>query len=657
MRVSYSAWTGTTEPFGAGVSAQDVLDELADDLLAGEDIASALARLARTGLEGRGGLDDLHRRVAEARAREMARMGLDGPAQELAEALRPILDRERGAVEAAPDDPIAQARGDELDALPDDPFAQLAALRDGEWFDPGAGAAFARLLEQFRRDVAEATFGQIASGLASMGPEDVEQLRRMLDELADLAERHGRGEDVSDDYDDFAHRHADQLSSFGPDGGPPERLEDLLDELARRMAAMSSLLAGLDDEQRSQLARLAAEALGEADLAPQADRLRAELQRQYPQLGWSQPPAGMPQAGQETSSLSGTVDWMDRVSRMEDLERALGQRYPGARLEDIDAAAVEELLDADAGEDVRALREMERALEQAGAVRRVHGNLELTPRGIRRLGEASLASIYQPARLGPAGSHAATDVGGDSELSGSTRQLQFGDPFRLDVTRSIGNALRRRGATRAGGRRVDLAAEDFELAEAERRVKVVTALLLDMSFSMPLRGNWGPAKRVALALEALIASRFPTDELVLIGFSDLARRLQPSDLLVAGWERVYGTNMEHAFALARREFARHPAAERQVIMITDGEPTAHLEGSRPLFSWPPAPRTLQRTLAEGQRLRRCGATLNVFLLDHDPGAGRFIERLVRQVGGRLLYPDLRDLGSIVVREFLARRNA
>ena len=657
MRVRYSAWTGSNEPFGAGVSAQDVLDELADDLLAGDDVAAALARLARTGLEGRSGLDDLRRRVADARAREMARMGLDGPAHQLAEALRPIVDRERAAVDAAGDDPVAGARRDELDMLPDDPFAQLAALRDGEWYDPEAGAAFARLLEQFRRDVAEATFGQIARGLASMGPDDVDRLRTMLDELADLADRHGRGEDVRADYDDFARRHADQLSSFGPDGRPPERLEDLLDELARRMAAMSSLLAGLDDEQRGQLARLATEALGDENLALQADRLRAELERQYPQLRWSQPPVDVPRAGRGTSSLAGAVDWMDRVSRMEDLERALGQRYPGARLEDIDAAAVEELLDEEAAEDVRALREMERALEQAGAVRRVRGNLELTPRGVRRLGEASLASIYQPARLGLAGSHAATDVGGDSELSGSTRQLRFGDPFRLDVTRSIGNALRRRGGGRPSGRRVDLEAEDFELAEAERRVKMVTALLLDMSFSMPLRGNWGPAKRVALALEALIASRFPTDELVLIGFSDLARRLQPSDLLVAGWERVYGTNMEHAFSLARREFARHPDAERQVIMITDGEPTAHLEGSRPLFSWPPAPRTLQRTLAEGQRLRRCGATLNVFLLDHDPGAGRFIERLVRQVGGRLLYPDLRDLGSVVVREFLARRGA
>jgi uncharacterized protein with von Willebrand factor type A (vWA) domain len=655
VRLRYSEWTGGSEPFPAGVSAEDVIDALADDLLAGDDVSSALARLARTGMTERMGLDELRRRVAEARARELQRMGLDGPAQQLADALTPILDQERAAVDAAPDDPIAQARGDELDALPADPFAQLSALRESEWLDDGARDAFERLLESFRRDVAQATFGQLASGLASLRPEDIEATRRMLDELADMAERHERGEDVSDDYADFADRHAEQLSQLSPDGQPPGSLEELLDELARRMAAMSSLLAGMDDQQRRTLAQLAAEALGESGLGESADRLRASLERQYPQLRWSQPPSGVPQASPEATSLAGAVDWMDRVGQMDELDRALGQRYPGARLEDIDAGAVEELLGEQAAEDVRALREMERALEEAGTVRRSHGRLELTPRGVRRLGEASLAQIYRPAGQGLAGEHAATQVGGDSELAGTTRSWAFGDPFRLDVTRTVGNALRRRAGTGAIGARVELAPGDFELAEAEQRVRVVTALLLDMSFSMPLRGNWGPAKRVALALEALIASRFPQDRLVMIGFSDLARRLQPRDLLVAGWERVYGTNMEHAFSLARREFERHPAAERQVIMITDGEPTAHLEGSRPLFSWPPAPRTLQRTLREGQRLRRAGATLNVFLLDHDPGAGMFIERLVREVGGRLLYPDLRNLGSVVVRDFLSRR--
>jgi len=657
MYIRYSAWTGRTEPFDGGLSAEDLLDHIADDLFDGDDVSAALQRLLRAGLDGHAGLDDLRRRVADARAREMSRMGLDGPAQQLAEELAPIVDRERSAVDQAPDDPVAQARRDELDTLPGDPFARLNALRDGEWFDPQAAAEFEDLLQRLRADVAQATFGQLAAGLQNLTAEDVERLSQMLGELNDLSERHERGEDVSDDYAGFRERYRDDLAAMGIDG-PPERLEDLLAEFARRMAAMSALIAGMDPDQREALATMAAEAMGDLGLQMEAERLRASLQRQFPHMSWSQPPSGTPQASPDATSLSGTVDWLERLEQMDELERALAQRYAGARLEDIDTGVLEDVLDADAAADLRALREMERVLEQSGAVRRVQGRLELTPRGIRRLGERTLAHIYQPARLGPSGMHATNVSGGDGELSGTTRPLHFGDPFRLDVTRTVNNALRRRAASGgAHGRRVRLSADDFELAEAERRVRVVTALLLDMSFSMPLRGNWGPAKRVALALQALIASRFPQDHLIMIGFSDLARRLQPQDLLVAGWERVYGTNMEHAFALARREFERHPAAERQVIMITDGEPTAHLEGSRPLFSWPPAARTLERTLIEGRRLRRSGATLNVFLLDHDPGAGKFIEHLVRQVGGRLLYPDLNDLGSVVVRDFLSRRGA
>ena len=655
MRIRYSAWTGRHEPFDGGLSAEQLLDELGDDLLDGGDVSAALSRLMRSGTAGRAGLDDLRRRVAEARAREMARMGLDGPAQRLAEALQPIIDRERAAVDAAGDDPDAVMRADELDALPDDPFGRLAALRDSQWFDPQAEAEFQELLRQLRADIAQATFGQLAAGLQNLRPEDIERMRQMLGELNDLAERHERGDDVSEDYERFRERYRDGLSALG-ENGPPERFEDLLSELARRMAAMGALIAGMDAQQQRALAELAAEALGDIGLQVEAERLRASLQRQFPQLSWSQPPTATPQSGSDAASISGTVDWLERLQQIDELERSLGQRYPGARLEDIDAAVLEDVLDADAAADLRALREMERVLEQAGAVRRAQGRLELTPRGIRRLGERVLARIYQPARLGPYGMHSTTTSGGDGELSGTSRPLRFGDPFRLDVTRTVGNALRRRAGHEAThDRRVTLSTDDFELAEAERRVRTVTALLLDMSFSMPLRGNWGPAKRVALALQALIASRFPQDRLIMIGFSDLARRLQPQDLLVAGWERVYGTNMEHAFALARRELERHPAAERQVIMITDGEPTAHLEGSRPLFSWPPAVKTLERTLAEGRRLRRCGATLNVFLLDHDPGAGVFVERLVRQVGGRLLYPDLNDLGAVVVRDFLSHR--
>lgn len=656
MRQRYSAWTGRQEPLGPETAVAEVLDELADDLLDGEDLDAALARLARRGMAGRAGLEEMRRRLAAARADELRRMGLDAPAQALAEQLAPIVAQEQAAVDAAADgDEAARDRGQQLDALPDDPFGQIDALRDSSWIDADAGRAFDELLDRLRGDVARATLGRLADGLDQLGADDVARLRDMLSELNDLAERAERGEDVDDDYQRFRETYSDELAGFGTDG-PPEHLDDLLEAMARRMAAMSSLIAGLDDDQRRQLAQAAQAALGDMGLAFEAERLRATLRRQFGELGWQQPPTGAPEQSPQASSMAGTVDWIERVGRMEDLERALGQRYPGARLEDVDPATVAELLDSESAEDLRALREIERLLEQSGAARRSDGRLELTGRGLRHLGERLLATMYTPARDGSAGAHTSVVIGGAGELTGTTRAWRFGDPFRLDVTRTVSNALRRPNA-RGPERSVTLAPDDFELAEAEQRVRVVTAVLLDMSFSMPLRGNWGPAKRVALALEALVSSRFPADRVVLIGFSDYARRLAPRDLLVSGWERVYGTNMEHAFALARREFVRDPGAQRQVIVITDGEPTAHLEHGRSVFAWPPAPRTLQRTLVEARRLRRTGATLNMFLLDHDPGAARFVEQLVSQVGGRLFYPDLHDLGSVVVRDYVARRRS
>ena len=371
---------------------------------------------------------------------------------------------------------------------------------------------------------------------------------------------------------------------------------------------------------------------------------------------------------------------MQRVQQLDDLGQALGQRYPGARLEDIDEEALRSALGDEAAQDLRGLKDIERLLEQSGALQRNQGRLELTPKGVRRLGEQSLTTIFERAFQGQVGGHRTTTSGGDAEMTGSTRPLRFGDPFTVDIPRTIRNAVLRSagepglaphrssdlGTGRPAGapssdlsrQGVRLSGEDFELAEMERRVRAVTVLLLDMSYSMPLRGNWDHAKRLALALQSLVASRFPQDRFHIVGFSDYARRLQPSDLLVSGWERIWGTNMEHAFRIARRLLMAEPGTERQVIMVTDGEPTAHLtDDGQAFFSWPPHPLTLRKTMAEATRLARTGCDLNVFMLDHDPESGQFVESMVRRAGGRVFYPDLVDLGSVVVRDFLRQRSA
>ena len=220
------------------------------------------------------------------------------------------------------------------------------------------------------------------------------------------------------------------------------------------------------------------------------------------------------------------------------------------------------------------------------------------------------------------------------------------------MQRSVFNAVLRGAGTQEG---VRLVADDFELVEAEQRTETATALLLDLSFSMPLRGHWVHAKRMALALHALIEGRYPHDTLYMIGFSDYARRMEPEDLTAAGWERTYGTNMQHAFLLAGRLLAQHPRAVRQVLMVTDGEPTAHLEGDRAHFDWPPLPETVQRTLAEAMRLSKAGVRLNVFMLEESQGLVRFMERLARTAGGRIFLMDDDRLGAFVVRDYVRER--
>lgn len=655
MKARYARWSGTQEPFPADVSADAVLEEIGDDLLAGLGPDQALSRLLRRGLPGgTAGLDDLRRRVAQARARELARMGLEGPLRQVEERLGAILDRERTALDYSADEAGAAARRDELDSLPADTAARLAALADYDWEDSRAGADFRALLDDLRRDVAQATFGRLAGAMGSMSSQDMAAMRDLLADLNALVAKRERGADVTEDFARFKERHGALLP------GDPQTLDELLEELARRMAALNQLMAGLDSEQRTQLEAMAGQLLGDLDMSAQAGELAQALQRLYPELGWGQAiPGAMP--GGAAGSLADTVEWVEHLQAYDDLAEALGQAYAGARLEDVDEEALRRALGDEAVRALRALKEIERVLEEAGAAQRRGGRLELTARGVRRLGERSLARIYERAVTGAVGAHRAHSAGGDGELTGSTRPLTFGDPFRLDVARTLYNAIVRGGHERhaAGqiGVQLQVQAGDFELAEAERRVRAATVLLLDMSFSMPLRGNWIPAKKVALALQSLISSKFPEDRFYVVGFSDYARQLAPRDLLSTGWERVYGTNMQHAFMLARRLLSAHPGTEQQVIMVTDGEPTAHLEGEVPSFAWPPEPKTLRLTMAEAARLARTGATLNVFLLDHDPGAAAFIEQMVSGYGGRIFYPNLDDLGQLVVRDFLRGRRA
>jgi uncharacterized protein with von Willebrand factor type A (vWA) domain len=555
------------------------------------------------------------------------------------EALGEIIERERITLSfEAGDD--ARMREAFLEQLPADAPGQIRELSDYRFVDPEAQRRFDELMEHLRQEVMGAHFRTIAQGMQNLSAEELARFRDMLAELNDMIERRDRGEPY--DFDGFMQRHGD----FFPDH--PGTLEELLDQMARRMAALSRLLASMSPEQRAELRALSEQVMQDMDLAFEVSRLGANLSEMFPEMPWGEPTLA---AGDEPMPFSAAVDAMERLHDFEDLDRSMRGDYAGASIDDVDEDAVRRTLGEDAVRDVRRLKEIERTLEQAGLVSRREGRLDVTPRGARKLGERALVKVFEELRRDREGTHEAHDAGGQAEPTGATRPWRFGDTGQIAVQRSVFNAVVRSGP----GAVVRLHPDDFELVEAEQRTETATALLLDLSFSMPLRGHFVHAKKMALALHALIEGRYPHDTLYMIGFSDYARRMEPQDLTAAGWERVYGTNMQHAFHLAGRLLAQHPRASRQVIMVTDGEPTAHLEGDEAFFSWPPVPRTIQLTLAEAVRLSRSGVTMNVFMLEDSPGLIRFMERLAELTAGRVFLMDDQEIGEFIVRDYVRRR--
>jgi uncharacterized protein with von Willebrand factor type A (vWA) domain len=640
VRLRYSRWDDTQDPFGPGLSAGDLLEEMGEELLSGQGAERALSRLIRRGMRGRfSGLDALRARLRQARRSHQDRLDLEGPLREVQARLEEILEAERRTLSFRADDD-ARLREQFLDSLRGDPAGAIRELRDYRFVDAFAQRRFDELMEWLSQQVLGSYFRNLGQGMKDLSPEQLRRFKDMLAELNDMIQARDRGEPV--DFEGFMGRYGDLF----PDH--PGSLDELLEGMARRMAAMSRLMASLSPEQRGELEALARSVLEDLDLAFQLDRLAGALAQSFPELPWDDPTLD---GGGEALPMEATVEALERLSDFEELDRSMRGDYAGAALEDVDEERLRRTLGEDAVRDLKRLKQVERALERAGLLARAGGRLEVTPKGARALGERSLIRLFDQLRRDREGAHESPRAGALAEPTGGTRPWRFGEQGQIAVQRTVFNAVLRQGA----GPRPRLRPDDFEVAEAETRTEAATALLLDLSFSMPLRGHWVPAKRMALALHALIEGRYPHDRLYLIGFSDYARRLRPEDLAGAGWDLVHGTNMQHAFALARRLLADHPRATRQVIMVTDGEPTAHLVGEDVKFHWPPVRETVDRTLREALRLAKAGVTINVFMLEDTPGLQRFMDRLARLTSGRMFQTGGSELGEFVIRDYVRHR--
>jgi uncharacterized protein with von Willebrand factor type A (vWA) domain len=511
----------------------------------------------------------------------------------------------------------------------------MRELADYNFESGEAAARFQQLQEELRQEVLGAYFQNLMGAMKNITPEDIARIKDMLAELNEMIAADRRGDPY--DFEGFMERYGD----FFPEG--PKNLQELLEIMARRMAAMSRMLASLSPQQRAELAELASAVLDDLDIAWQMDQLSGALRELMPELPWDE---ASPNFGDQEMPMSAALDAIERMSDLEDLENSMSGGYAGATLDDVDEERLKRNLGEDALRDLRWLKEIERALEESGIARRRGGELELTPKGARMLGERSLTNLLESIRREP--THRAS--GGQAEPTGQTRRWQFGDQDPLSIERTLYNAVLREGEGP-----IRLKAEDFEVIETETRPRTATALLLDLSMSMPLRGHWLPAKRMALALHSLIDSKYPQDSLYLIGFSDYARQMEPADLASVGWEQVQGTNMQHAFLLARRLLLDDPRSIKQVIMVTDGEPTAHLEDGYAYFNWPPIPETLERTLRESIRLARANIAINVFMLEDSPGLEAFVRKLAQLTGGKAYFAPSSDIGRTVISDYLRLR--
>jgi uncharacterized protein with von Willebrand factor type A (vWA) domain len=643
-RYTYGPWNGGPDPLAAPTDLSAALDQIGRDVMDGSSPRAAMRELLRRGLPGTRGMDELARRIWQRRAEITRRHRLDGTLQQVRELLDTALAAERRTLFPDPDDE-ARFREAQLDALPPDTARAVTELAGYDWRSTDAARAYQQIRDLLGQQLLEQRFEGIKQALQSTSPGDVERIQRMLSDLNDLLAAHARGDpDTPQRFEQFMHKHGD----FFPEN--PRTVDELIDALAARAAAAQRMLNSMSAEQRAELAQLAQQAFGGPRLAQQLATLDAQLQAMRPGEDWQ---GAERFRGQDPLGLGEGTQAMADLTELDALAEQLAQSYSGARAEDVDLNALARQLGDEARIDALRLAELERELERHGFFERgPDGSLRLSPKAMRRLGSQALSDVADALRS-RRGERELRRAGAAGEPSGATRVWEFGDSEPWDVPRTMRNAVLRRATTGTGPL---LAVEDVEVIDTEQRARAAVALCVDTSWSMVQDGHWVPMKRTALALHHLVRTRFRSDALELITFGRHAQRVDIAQLtgLAGVWEQ--GTNLHHALLLAGRHLRRHPDAAQVLLVVTDGEPTAHLDpGGEAIFSYPPQPQTLALTVRAMDALARNGTAVSIVMLGHEPRLAGFVHALARRCGGRVLDPGVGDLGAAVVGDYLRHR--
>ena len=656
-RFKYSRWDGTQRGFE--FDAQSIVDEITDDLLYHGDVNAALRRLMQEGMRNeRGeqlmGLREMMQRLRERREEIKDRGDLGGVYSEIAAELDDLVDEERHAIadalmaaeksgdqrraEVAKES--AQERNFRLDMLPSDLAGKINELEHYDFQSSESKQRFEALLEKLRQQMMQQMLDQMSGAVEQMTPQDMQRMKDMMAALNEMLESRERGEEPK--FEQFMQDFGD----FFPEN--PQTLDELLEIMAQRMANAQAMLNSMTPEQRDQMRQLSEKLLEDMDLRWQMDQLSQKLQGMFPQKGWGQ---SHEFTGEEPMGFGQAMQAMQELGELDQLDNLLRNASSPSALAEADLDRVRELLGEDAAKSLEQMAQLTKKLKDSGLIDQIEGKLELTPSGLRKIGANALRDVFGSLEKDRLGQHQVERLGVGHERTYDTKPYEYGDPFQLDLQRTLRNALQRQGSTVP----LKLSADDFEIEQTEHLTRSSTVLMLDLSLSMPMRDYFLPAKKVAMALHSLMSTQFPRDYLGIVGFSEVARELTPQQLPEVSWDFVYGTNMQHGFMMARKMLSRQ-SGTKQIIMITDGEPTAHiLKSGDVFFNYPPVRETVEATLSEVMRATREGIRINTFMLDASHALQAFIEQLTAINHGRAFFTSPENLGEYLLVDFIEHK--
>ncbi|MEX0942603.1 MAG: hypothetical protein WD002_08665 [Pseudomonadales bacterium] len=694
--IRYSKWDGSQKET---LDADDILGAISEDLMEFGDLEQAMRYLMQRGMDSEDGnyirgLRDLLRQLKDQRNQRLERYDMGSVMEDIKRQLDEILEMEQQTIddwinqetatdesrkfmddlmkdlESAPpvdaDDVDIGNPGNKNDVqstsnapnfsdkvlgdigkqnqefianLPPDTSGKVRSLQNYEFLNAEAQKKFLKLIEQLRKSMTQSFFKDVEKMVNNMSDGDIERMKNMVKDLNDMLVKKIAGEDPG--FEAFMDKYADM---FGDN--PPRSLDELLEQMQQQMAATQSLFNSMSPEQQQQLQEMMSDKFGDPELNAELAKLAKEMDFLNPQ-GKRYDFSG----GQEID-LQAAMELMREMQQLDELEQQMQRAQYDGKVDSIDPNKVEELLGKEAAENLEEMKKLMEILEEAGYVRKDSNKWELTPRGTRSLGQKALGEIYQRLKKQQLGNHAVPEEGRFGERIEESKPFEYGDPLHLHMPRTIRNALDREGP----GSPVKLRAEDFEIYRSELITQTATVLMVDLSWSMALRGSFQSAKKVAMALHNLISSAYPRDSLYVLGFSAYAKEIKAHDLPYLQYDDyLLGTNMQHALILAEKLLAKHQQGTRQIIMITDGEPTAHLEDGRPVFAYPPTPATISRTLKAIRSCTTKGITINTFMLDQSYYLKAFVEQMTKINGGRVFYTEPHRLGEYILVDYVQNK--